>query len=184
MNILLAIDTLILALCTKFSHWLQRVTGRTNFFVAKIGFFVICLVVLVRIVNYWFPLLGYTEPLVMLFVYIILISIMTKLVYRCDDNEYRLYQGKTLYNITPSGYLYRMIWVFLSVADTVGLFFEFSVQIVLSGFFNWGSFITVYFLAVTPLPPGISKIQKMLEKLTAAFRKPVPAPIARRASLI
>ncbi len=37
MSLVEKIDALLLQFCTRFSHWSQRTTGRTNYFVAKGG---------------------------------------------------------------------------------------------------------------------------------------------------
>ncbi|TSC74567.1 MAG: hypothetical protein G01um101444_253 [Parcubacteria group bacterium Gr01-1014_44] len=57
MNVLEWIDAKILSFFTKISHKFQRLTGRTNFFLANICLTVLAMQVVLRIVNYWFPVI-------------------------------------------------------------------------------------------------------------------------------
>lgn len=177
------IDNWVLHQCTKFSHWLQRNTGLTNFFVVKVGFFLMGLSIFIDLTNYWFPLYGDSRTsLLNLFVFILLLFIQVQRVNTANKNEERLWQGRTLlkdeFNASWGLVFWRMVFLFSFVFSTF-VFFLFYHRL---GFFEilskqgWftGLVVTEYFLLVTPLPPGMSKLRKMIEGFANSLRRPVP----------
>jgi hypothetical protein len=87
------IDSLILAACTRFSHWLQRLTGLTNYFVAKIGVGCTAVSVMVEIANFVHGMFKNPTPLP-----IVIIDTVTLLgcIYRsliCTKAQDRLYES-------------------------------------------------------------------------------------------
>ena len=57
MNFLERIDALILSFFTKISHKFQRLTGKTNFFLANIFLTLLAMFVAENVINFWFPIL-------------------------------------------------------------------------------------------------------------------------------
>ncbi len=181
MSFLIAVDKMVLGLCTKFSHWLQRAVGLTNFFIAKIGLFISSLSLLVDVVNYWFKIVDHKTSLFStIFSVLILLSLAVD-VHFCNKNEERLYSGKATFfrRGASSEPFFRILFLGLLFVHML-LFFTFKsksiIEVIDNHFFIIGAFVTIYFLSVTPLPPGMSKLRKLVENFATSFRKPVPVP--------
>ena len=50
---LAGIDSWVLSLCEKFSHWFQEVTGRTNYFIAWLGVMAASIGTILHIINHF-----------------------------------------------------------------------------------------------------------------------------------
>src|SRR3989344_5099417 len=57
MRFFVAIDELIISICTKISHSFQQLTGQTNFFIAKFGVLMATFNVMTQIANYFHQIL-------------------------------------------------------------------------------------------------------------------------------
>lgn len=168
------LDNFILAGCTKFSHWFQRLTGRTNYFLAKIGLILTVASISVSVISYVLPILPIKRPLWFVFllglIAIFEIGRMTKLDKAEKNAMSSAEQTKPFFNNT--GKVDRMIWFFLSgwsiiVTSTVT---PISVFVIIdSCFFPVGLLIFHYFIEVNPLPPCKSKIKEFSESISAFF---------------
>ncbi len=171
------VDDYCLTLCSRFSHWLQRTTGWTNFFVAKIGFCMFCISQFLGIANYWWPLIMFKTNILTLIFYFCGASYATRLIYYCDENERRLYQAKLLYKIEGNIRIIRLFFLGCSIIVLVCLPVVLPRmhiwEAVYSCFYIWGFCIGKFFIAVTPLPPGTSKIRQFINDFVASFKKPV-----------
>lgn len=174
MNIFEAVDHWILGRCTRFSHWLQRTVGLTNFFVAKVGVFLMSLGIVVDVANYWLPLISQKTSLGGLIFGVNMLFFSVFLVYLCNLNEERLYNGESLFDMTfryPTRISYLLLFV-LSIFRIEKSKTIFELLYYLS--FSLGSSITVYFISVIPIPPGMNKLGEFVKNLKNSFRKLVP----------
>ena len=177
MNLLEAIDSWVLLKCTRLSHFLQRNTGLTNFFVAKIGLFMCFLSVLVNIGGYWFPLLDEKPSLIFIPIQLFLLVWLILILRSCTINEDRLFGGKLLFHDPVNNWLYRIQFLFLVGIYTVPAVHYYKgnfLNVISVSFFMWGMCMALYFMAVTPLPPGMNRLRKAIEKFRGSFQKPVP----------
>ena len=173
------LDEWILHKCTQFSHQFQRLTGKTNFFIAKVFLSVVGCSAMVVVVNYWVPLLEHKSTLFSCVLNVVIVLVEASRVKKCQENEDRLYDGLTLNKLVGGGFYWRLIWVWLLIPDSITiLFYSKSIFDILSNLFGPAMCGAVYFLAVTPLPPGTSKLGQMIERLRAGFRKQVPVPVS------
>ncbi len=167
------IDETLIALFTKFSHRFQQLTGRTNFFLAKT-----CLAS-TSITPLWCL---YTSILVrwnpILFLLGIAYSSISVIVFmdmcHLDEEENNLYAGGR-----ARKYIYFSIVETTSVGRALGLLFLAVLTFWCSYFDStkiwliWplGLCTASYFLAVDPLPPGQSKVEKIVEQISAGIHK-------------
>src|SRR3989344_4942120 len=99
---LVMIDDLYLKFFTVFSHWFQRLTGRTNFFLAKIAAAVVLAQVAVSIGNYFSPVLSVKTDLFGLVMSGIATLILLMYFVGCDEAEARAFRGNnSKYLISP-----------------------------------------------------------------------------------
>ena len=180
------IDDSVLKVCTRFSHWFQRKTGRTNFFIVKIGLFFLVLATMIHVMNYWWPVMRLGTSAFEVFIFTIVLIDLTRNVRQCDINEEKLYVGKVLHHIDllrmGNSVVWRLICLFFGGMDIITFPVEFQFSILNAiGMSPFISIVTcLYFLKVTPLPPGISSLQKFVEKISGFFKTPVPVPSSTR----
>ncbi len=194
------IDERILALFTKFSHWFQRLTGLTNFFLARIFLFLMVIETIVRILNYWFHLISRKTTItgVVVSSIMVLLSVLyLHYLHEADEQIYRDNPTKPLiqhlFESGSAGYalvFVRVISVFIIVltlpAHVWFSFFEKpekNVVWALETYVNFGLtyFIAfVYFVLVDPLPPGKSKVRQWINDIQAGFQKRQPLPLEDR----
>ena len=189
MDTLERIDGRILALFTKFSHWFQCLTGRTNYFLAKISLFLTMTAWGVGALGYWLPILErrFLHDILTPICFLMVLPDYIMRIYLCDKSEESLFQNdeRTKYKISDpiDGSMgWRIFWTFAvilsiplsitSVLNNEGVLF---FKIINNGFasFVW---MASYFLEVDPLPPGKSKIRQWIEDIQAGFRKLQPLP--------
>ena len=72
------IDDSVLKVCTRFSHWFQRKTGRTNFFIVKIGLFFLVLATMIHVMNYWWPVMRLGTSAFEVFIFTIVLIDLTR----------------------------------------------------------------------------------------------------------
>lgn len=177
MNFIKAIDAKILSFFTKISHKFQRLTGRTNFFLAKICLCVLALSVMVMVANYWFPLLGRDGNIFSLIVSVVFIFIARRMYY-CDKAEDEvLTEEKTNFFAEDNNLMGRILLLFLSILDLFGFLMAINMPRgilifkVLDCLYFPVYSAFMYFIVVMPLPPGKSKIQEWAENISAYFKK-------------
>lgn len=166
------LDAFILKCFTKFAHRFQKITGRTNYFLAKIGLAIVVAAVSVAILGCVLPIL--TEKVSPIFAFICgLIAIaeisrMAKLD-RAEKDAIESSEVRVKHFISENSLVSRMIWVFFSVQDTLILIFS-NTPITIWRIFLYsastGLLIYYYFIAVDPLPPGKSKVKEFFEAIT------------------
>lgn len=188
MGFLMWLDERILALFTKFSHWFQRLTGRTNYFLARCCVLISVLAVLLKILNWWFPILTGGTNSIQLTAGILVIVISARIIISVDMAEQIVSSGDerkpvTEFESTPllRILLATMAWLNCGLLAftwlttphlkswALDVFAESNILFVVFG---------MYFVAVTPLPPGTNKIREWLKEISAGFQKirsPKPA---------
>lgn len=178
------LDERILALFTKFSHWFQRLTGRTNYFLAKVFLFVAVYCQLLVILNYWFRILTAPSNLVDIVLGSLLICTAAENAITADKAESHLFSEHetkpyigvfvdkyvrifaiaiTIFGLATGAFLWSEVVQKRSLLlDTiVGLWWVYCLS-------------AIYFASVDPLPPGKSKVRRWLEELQAGLRKLQP----------
>src|ERR1700733_6935944 len=170
------IDAAILSRCTKFSHKLQRATGLTCYFVAKVGLFMSGSNCILEILNHYHKFLRHETPVIMVALssFLVFIMFVQSLVLTRADEK--------ISDIKPSVFqprkhdeVWRLIWVVGSCWDI--FFFAYGIHaswwyknLLLEGisrlWFSEGNAIFYYFITVDPLPPCKSKLKAWLEKFS------------------
>ena len=185
------IDGKILAACTKFSHWFQRLTGRTNFFLAKIGVFVTAFSTLVETINYFTNFLWFKTTLGFLLILLLLNLFLISDAIRCDEAENKSLtsEERTDFFRGRADRFNRILWLLFSLyywtiwfpmnivahpkhVDVLHIGMNAAANV-----FSPGLAIFYYFICVVPLPPGKSRVKEWLEKFRLAFNKPQLAEI-------
>ena len=180
------IDSAILAVCAKFSHRLQRMTGLTNYFVAKIGVACSAFNIIVATMNHFYQLLSYTTSAAILWIFGIVLCTLVRDSFNCSKAEEQLWSGRNakparLLQYISRGKFWRLLWISLFILDVDRLWHTLPrarywlPEIVAQTFFSLGFALFYYFIAVDPLPPGKSKVREWLENF-GLFQKPVPVP--------
>ncbi len=187
MDFLKRVDAFVLTQCGRFSHWLQEMTGLTNFFVAKMAFSVFCVGSVMGVANYWWPFMDFKTNVVYVVCYFSAALYGSTAIYCCNENEHRLYHAKLLYKLVRGNEdavmnfrLFFLGWSLLMLISTPVLLGVTTWKGVLTAvfgyFFVWGLCIGEFFIVVTPLPPGISKIRQFINNFAASFKKPISLP--------
>ena len=180
------LDEKILSICTAFAHWFQRLTGRTNFFIAKMGIFITVSATMVRTANYFHNFLSFQASPISLSLYVIINVFYFRYACKCDQAENEALASDVRARHFNLGKSWRMVWFFatlFSVGDYLLKASTGGINIwtleAISSMFAFGVCIFEYFVDVNPLPPGKSKVRKWIENFAAGFRKPEPAPASK-----
>lgn len=200
METLERIDERILALFTKFSHWFQRLTGWTNFFLARMILFLVVIELIVRALNYWFHFLSRRTTIDDIVVGSIMLLFSVIYLHYLHQADEQIYCDNTvkpfIQQLFESGsagsalVFVRVISVFLIVLTLPILigqsFFEKLDKNVVWALevytrFGLAYFIAfLYFVLVDPLPPGKSKVREWVNDIQAGFQKRQPLPLEDR----
>jgi len=182
-------DQTILGACTRFSHWLQRLTGRTNFFIAKIGLGIATISILVEIANYFSKFLVHKTNLFDVAFGGLVVLALTVDVYLCNKAEEDTVTPERFMPMIRMGPLMDNLLVRVLAVTTsilvitlrlVNIWPEMKYPLleVLYRLYGLGFTIFLYFIAVDPLPPGKSKVREWLEGFKFAFGlKPATIPV-------
>lgn len=160
----LRVDAAVLRHCTRIAHAFQRLTGRTNYFLAKMG-------TAVCVVSELFDLLDpkYRDAGNVLMGGFILVSLIYQSV-RCDRSERRA-NASSERTVDPEWGLARspgwrlvMLWWALSQTGAAFLWAAGMAPKAVHPldwcFYAAGNAAFYYFVAVDPLPPQRSKIRQ------------------------
>src|SRR5271170_3934251 len=124
-------DAVIHDACTKFSHRLQRATGLTCYFVARIGVGISALSLIASIINYYFPFLPMpTTVFEVVLGSVVLVSFFLRSVacQKADDAlGSNVKPAQLLFYMTGPGW--RLLWTGLMVID----FFSFLLHAYFKG---------------------------------------------------
>lgn len=179
------LDELVFLIFTKFAHWFQRLTGRTNYFLAKVGILVVLASITITITSYAAPMVPEEEkpPLLIVFllVYVGVMDIwrMTQL----DVAERDLLNSKS--SAPAKRQLFkdelgsRVFWIFACMGTAylnIKIPAPFTFWRFGESMFPFGVLIFRYFVDVDPLPPGKSKVKEFFEAITAYLSPAKTAP--------
>jgi hypothetical protein len=172
------LDAGVMLWCTQFAHWFQRLTGRTSFFIAKLGLGFCMWSLLADIVNYWLPILTHESSVMSVALQsMVMLSLLMQSV-QCNKAEESLYGGKVILPAwvmsqrSRNGIVWRLFVFILTIVAFLMLLWEayahgsarFWMELIHTGFAP-GMAIFAYFINVDPLPPGTSKVREWVESL-------------------
>lgn len=176
-----ALDRKIIEKLTKFSHWFQKLTGLTCYFFAKLGLFIVLHSLVIRAMNYFSPIItAHSSPIdiLLLFFFGYLSAVEMCALNRAQENNT---QGQV--KVGGFSRQFRMfLWIFLMYEM---YFLVFSIrnapfkllEILAYVGFPFGTLFFCYFIEVTPLPPGKSKVRQWIEGFFSVQPKLQPIPI-------
>jgi hypothetical protein len=187
------LDNQILQLFTRFSHWFQRLTGKTNYWIMKHLFFFIFLYSSLMVANCWFPIFQERTSPLNLFANLTVLHRVYMLVDECNVAEDKSFGTELVkLDILNSEFdvffrkLMTLIMVSCLLRDSAmslyyillgKLFLPSNLEELSIDLFLYSIWAIHYLAVVTPLPPGISKIQEWKESFNAGFKKRIPLPI-------
>ena len=139
--------------------------------------------------NFWFPLTARREQIMTTIIWFILTFVYSSVAVSAQQKEdHFLESGKLLFNpsfISGSSWI-RLFWLIPVLFDI----FYFYIQIhiprgylffkIIDNSFGLEWLCYSYFMAVTPMPPGKSKIKEWLESFATGFKKLTPIPTTNK----
>ena len=174
------IDDAVLLWFTKISHQFQRLTGRTNFFLAKIGFVLGSLFLITGVSNYFFHIIpGHHDSILELIMFLVLTPLWFRDIRRCDEAEEKTLLSPTQAKlpITPG---IRLLCLAFACTDVIDIMFNshssYFIFEVLHKDYGIALTIFLYFASVDLLPPSQSEVSQWLEAFRATFRSTSQAP--------
>jgi len=177
------VDAKILDAFTRFSHRLQRFTGRTNFFFAKLCAFIVTLALVMDILNFYHQVLVMKTSLFVIVLDCMLCIIMFLLAISCDQAENTAMSSERAVHplLVPDPFS-RIIFLVASVVSSFAFIFfvsfgltRYPILEVIDRCFCPAFCAYEYFISVNPLPPGKSKVREWIDGFNAFFAKPEPA---------
>jgi hypothetical protein len=174
------VDAYILAACTVVAHWFQRLTGMTSFFIARCGAVLWVIGLFSGILNYFQPI---ANPRSNVFDVVIGIILSVEWVVRAErvrKADEQLRAGRTVLPAWvaetrgPEGVILRMLLntfvAVLVLVSPVSWHLHSTTVDRVYAFINYaglfGVWVYAYFLAVTPLPPGVSRVRAWVNRLS------------------
>ena len=169
-----ALDDALLRVCTKVSHALQRATGLTNYFIAKLGLAFTGVAIVIDILNYLHKFLSKDTPMALMVLDVIILLEIYLRTWLLTKAEEQLWIDSTtkprmlLFDVKRPPW-WRITWIigfiFVSILCAIKppegpyRFLEWVAGPV----FPFGLVIFYYFVAVDPLPPGKNKVREWIE---------------------
>jgi len=171
------VDGFFLSFFTKISHKFYRLTGYSNFFLAKLAVCVMVASVMVVIFNYWFPgILSYQSlPIQVVVCSFVSMFCLFDMV-RCDKAEKSAFSDERVKMFNPLYYspVNRLLWIFLAllmglaapfvIADNNGYLVFKALDLA----FAPALAAFKYFISVDPPSPGKSKIREWCESFSTS----------------
>ena len=180
------VDGFFLSFFTKISHKFYRLTGYSNFFLAKLAVCVMVASVMVVIFNYWFPgILHYqSSPIQVVLCSLISMFCLFDMI-KCDKAEKSAFNDERVRMFSPLYYspVNRLLWIFLAslmilavpfiIANNKGYLVFKALDLAFAPAFATFK----YFISVDPPSSGKSKIREWCESFSAGFRKLAPMKV-------
>lgn len=163
------LDEKILSFFTKVSHRFQILTGRTNYFLAKICMFVAGAGATLQILNYFHQILAHRTPLFLVVVYVGVIGYAVYRTLECDTFENDVLNRERIsVDIFSAEVALRVFFAFFTILSVPVVINEiFSARGILQtlleivdAFYVPSVFAYWYLMSVTPLPPAQGKIKE------------------------
>jgi hypothetical protein len=194
MKLIERIDSAFLKLFTKFSHWFQRLTGKTNFFLARICLVIVVLGSMIFVFNFWIPLLSHPTRPYDVFLSGLFIPMMVYVEAHLKKAEDDFGGNVAIKPIIQSAFIgsifqvlrtLMMLLLILSTPWDIYSFFDGHLKGVwlfnLLHEMSYRCFASFYyFIAVDPLPPGKSRVRQWIELFRFGFSKPRVAEAPNR----
>lgn len=169
-----ALDSFLLSRAKKFAHRLQRLTGLSSYFIARLGVVISTLSLFIYVLNYGHPFLIHTSSFsgaIMSGLCLLPTIQRSFLVQQAEDSLGKNVKPISLMIEFTQHYAWRLWWVSITVLSLVFAWRE----IVHSRYFVYeainavglplGVVVFSYFILVDPLPPGTSKLREWLGNL-------------------
>ena len=171
-----ALDKGIIRVFTRFCNWFQRLTGKSNFFLAKIVILLASVSCLIDGVNYFFHILPYEASG---FLFVVNASLVGSGLYRayfCDRAEEKLFRGEGIrFAQLHTPQWFRLVLFFVAIFSipsfSVVVTAQNPVPVFLSNAWPTEMFLFFYLTEVVPLPPGTSKVKQWIDSLRFATHK-------------
>lgn len=183
MDLIVVVDSFFLSFFTKISHKFCRLTGRTNFFLAKLMVCVTLACTMIMVLGYWLPLFPTKLPVI----FVVLAGLLNiKCLIEmnlCDKAENAALNDERVRIFNPLNYvpILRILWVYATIVISWMLIYAFTINskgifIAEAVLVSYAPSITAfkYLVSVDPPTPGKSKIREWAESFSAGFRKLVP----------
>lgn len=166
------LDQFILKFFTKISHSFQRMTGRTNFFLAKCAALLVAVSTSVGALGYFAEVLVREPSFFIAMIEVFLTIAFIRTAYLCDLSEEDTFRGGTrrkwlLLNYSRAWRPFLFVGVLLSIPASiieVPIAPNSILEALHHGFIPF-SFLFLYFIEVNPLPPCRGKIQEFVASL-------------------
>lgn len=185
MSPLRVIDGWALRFCTNIAHTFQLLTGRTNFFIAKLGVLFASVDITLRMAGYFHPFPHHPKSMFDIIIGIIYMPIIISRALKLDEADKHSSNSSekaAIPGITnASSFLVRILWLVFAIQDTLWVVVEHSrpdynfIDILLAVSFSYGLLVFYYFIEVEPLRPQKSKIRQWVENLSFGLLRPAPA---------
>ncbi len=183
MNFIQVVDTFVLKHITKFSHWFQRLTGKTCYFLAKVMFSMVVADAVINACNYWIRVIYHESSISDIIIAPILVFIWGNFIYNMDESDRHLFAGertKVWNNFVNFPSALKVFFFVIGLCSLLTLprlffmkdgfwFFNINHNLIIV-YISLG----IYFASVDPLPPGISKVREWIESFNAGFQKLQP----------
>lgn len=183
MGLVVVVDNLVLSFFTKISHKFYRLTGLTNFFLAKLSVCIMTVSLMSNILGFWFPILYYKPSPIIVVMCALLCFTSLLNMYLCDKANDAIFNNNRvnffgLLNYSPT---WRFLWLVLVITSMPifidNIFFEHKGVLIfniLNQIFGLAAVSFYYFISVDPPAPGKSKIQEWIKAFSVGFQKLVP----------
>ncbi|HEY4490051.1 MAG TPA: hypothetical protein VJC12_02240 [Candidatus Paceibacterota bacterium] len=177
------IDSVVLKLFTKIAHAFQRLTGKTNYFLAKIGTTMVALNVGLDAVNYFYRIFPGRKTSGFMFTVSVVVLIGLFLDTMKLDNAERQHKDsevkvaiKFIFPNSPVWRVFLLMFAYLSTVVLISIirhgFDQSLLHTSVAPLFSYGLLFFCYFRVVEPLHPQKGKIKEWLEKFSLS---PKPA---------
>ncbi len=173
------IDKKILDRITKIAHWFQRLTGKNNFFLAKVFAWFLASASALAVGNYYYPLLLDKTSITDVFFHTLMTIFALGFAYSCDTQDSLAKTGKKTRSVMRLFYGYwhiRMPIVFFVITILPSSILRVSltpmaiIQLFVDGHVFY-YFLVIYLVCVEPLPPSKSKVKEFLESFSSLGKK-------------
>lgn len=184
MILVIVVDNFVLSFFTKISHKFYKLTGRTNFFLAKLAMCLAVASIMIPIIGFWFPLLSSKLSVIAVIIFVFVSLILLRDMYNCDRAEANIFSSSRTkffgsFSYSPN---WRILWLIFAIFDVIKIFIIFFISSnqgiflfkILNEMFGIDIMLFNYFISVDPPTPGKSKIREWAESFSAGFRKLVP----------
>lgn len=188
MGLIIKIDAVFLAFFNRIARAFARLTGKSNFFLAKIAVWLVIISAMTTALNYWLPILARkTNPFIAaLYGYAALLFLTD--IYRCDRAEDAATNDERTRIFSPAIYspIFRALIVIMGVITAPSAIFDIasSAGIMLAKILDnsympaFAAFI--YFASLDPPQMGKSKVREWVEGFANSFRQLVPISVKRK----